>query len=155
MENNLHQRWIQLPKVRVEFENVLTVNSKHVSLPDITPEILGDYIDIGREEIDYELNRVVKRQKFWDETFQATQPPIILLGKLALSEHEYNVFTAATRFNKDRVSVNVEQLQEPYRGYWMAIEERLYVPIVQRNFAKGSLELSGTWLGLGKPFTRD
>ena len=107
MENNLHQRWIQLPKVRVEFENVLTVNSKHVSLPDITPEILGDYIDIGREEIDYELNRVVKRQKFWDETFQATQPPIILLGKLALSEHEYNVFTAATRFNKDRVSVNV------------------------------------------------
>lgn len=146
MDKELEKRWTVLPKVDIKSdESMLMVNSQFVSLPDITPEILSDYIEIGQRTIDAHLLEMRKRSRYWGES---KTRPSILVGRLALSGHEDGVFTDEGLLVESETDLTMDVVKKEYKGYWNAIVESFYVPEVSRNISPNNPAHGGTWLGL-------
>ena len=147
MDRELQSRWIHLPKVEIEDRWLMTVNGKILELPDVTPAMLTDYIEIAQYDIDESLRLQRTERRFQQNpVFQ----PSILLGRLALVGRQETVL------NKEGLDISNERdldglhLQKMYRGLWLAVENKLYVPEMHVNLAPGQAAMGGTWLGLSK-----
>jgi len=147
MEQNIESRWITLPRVDIEFGSIMTVNRQYVSIPDITAETLADYIQIGKTEIDYELDRALNRRKFYDIP---AKRPVILLGRLAVIGEERAVFASPDQLLEDR-DFDMDDIKAAYREHWISVLDQGYTPIVESNLDIASPTLAGTWLGLKRP----
>ena len=149
MDKELEKRWQQLPKVEVErSESMLVVNDRFVSLPDITPEVLSDYIEIGHDTIHSYLSEMRKSYRYWGEPKMRSS---LLIGRLALSTNEETVFTPEGLQAKSEDDLVVDTVVQEYREYWSVITQSLYVPVVRRNVTLHNSNLDGTWLSIRRP----
>lgn len=149
MDNELAKRWLKLPEVEVEYcENILLANKKIISIPDITPEMLSDYIEIGHQAINDHLLELRKRNRYLGEP---RTRPLVLIGRLALADDESEVFTKDVLSMQNDANVTIDQVNQAYRGYWSVIEQSIYVPVVRRNMVFDAPQLNGAWLGLRRP----
>jgi hypothetical protein len=134
-------------EIAIEHQGVLTVNRKIVNLPDITPQILHDYIETGHEIIDAQLDEIEQvRRHLYRRNNVA---PSILLGRLAIAGKESDVFTEKG-LRKRSEELNILDLERPFRGFWVTIESADYIPEVHKNIGLYNSKFGGTWLGLRK-----
>lgn len=149
VEEKLEKRWLRLPEVTVESdEGILNVDNRFVSLPDITPEILSDYLQVGQQAIKLYLNERRRLYRSWGEP---RRRPIVHIGRLAIIDEDCEVFTERGAATRKELDLSIESLIPEYRGYWVAIQDSLYVPEIQRNIMLNDEKLDGTWLGLRRP----
>jgi len=148
MDKELEHSWNILPRVRIdEYESMLTVNHRFVSLPDITPSMLTDFINIGHDVIDKYLNETTNKSKYWNE-FEIR--PSLLLGRFALAgpRHRARILTPSGLDMADDEHLSKEDLRQSYKGYWEAVRKTDFVPEVYVDIALSDPHLDGTWLGL-------
>ena len=150
MDKELEKRWLKLPKVDVDRgEGVLTVDGEYIHLPDTTPEMVSDYIEIGHETIKDNLTEMKKMSRFWAPE---RSRPLILLGRLALSGEEDEVFDSEGLISvRNTEDVAIEHVLPNYRDYWETVTESLYVPVVRYNVTLNYPRFNGTWLGMRRP----
>jgi len=149
MDRELEKRWIKLPEIGIDYvDNVMTINGRILSIPDTSPETLSDYLDIGHETINEYLREIKQGYRFWRHP---TNRRSILIGRLALTGREDEVFTEEglhVRYDSD---LDVIHLDTSLRTYWMAVDTSLSTPEVHRNLTFKDSERNGTWLGLRRP----
>jgi hypothetical protein len=146
MDRNLENRWRILPKVEVESdESLLLIDGKPVSLPDITPSMLADYIDIGQYSIHTHLNERTKQYRLLGDRITR---PLILLGRFAVLNDESSALTDEALAVENDVNLDRDDLKGEFQGFWMVIEETNYVPEIRRKLTLSSPKLDGTWLSL-------
>lgn len=149
MDKELAKRWLKLPEVEIEYEDsVLMVNGKFVSLPDITSDMLSDYIEIGHQKINNHLQEMRKRDQFWGNS---KVRPLVLVGRLALTSDRPEVFIEEGLHAQNEAAILLDQVNQAYHGYWKAVEKCLYTPLIRRNLILNDPKLDGTWLGLRRP----
>ena len=142
---DIEQRWLKLPDIDIERGRILTVNGKIVEIPDVSPRMLGDYIELGKGSIDSKLyvERKLRRNK--DVPFIN---PAILVGRLAVVESESDLFTQEGRGVTSAEHIRKDDLVDDYHDFWDSIEAKLYKPVVYRNVLTNDINYAGTWLAL-------
>lgn len=149
MDNELEKRWLKLPEVRVEHdESILKVNDRFLSLPDITPAVLSDYLEIGQKTIHTHLLEIRKRYQYWGDS---KSRPLILIGRLALTGRQEEALSEVGLKCNHETDIAIDGLYPEYRGYWTAIEDTHYKPEVRLNMMLNNEALDGTWLDLRRP----
>jgi len=149
MDRELEKRWIKLPTIEIDHdESIMTVNGKFLSLPDIAPDTLGDYLQIGHELIWEHFREMKQRYRYWGDS---TSRPSILLGRLALTGKEEGVFTEEGLQVANDADIDVDDLEPIFRAHWMTVETALLKPEITRNIMLINHERNGTWLGMSRP----
>lgn len=150
MDKELEKRWLKLPRVEVDSdEGVLIVDDEYLSLPDITPGMLSDYIEIGYRTIKGNLAEMRRLSRFWAS---AETRPLLLLGRLAMSGEEAEVFTDEGLIAIRKTEhITMDEVLPEYRPYWETIEDSLYAPVVRRRATFNDTSMNGTWLGMRRP----
>jgi len=149
MDRELEKRWIKLPTIEIDHdESIMTVNGKFLSLADIAPQTLSDYIEIGHNIIGEHFSRMKEEYRHWGD---ATSRPSILVGRLALMGREDVVFTEEGMHVKNDADIDLEDLDPVFRAHWMTIETSLYTPEINRNILLTNNDKSGTWLSMRRP----
>ncbi|MFZ1301109.1 MAG: hypothetical protein WAQ27_00820 [Candidatus Microsaccharimonas sp.] len=143
-ENNVSKA----PRVgfeRVEHRDILTINERFISLPDITPGILVEYLDIAKDGIHAQLNVLKEMRK------SRTNPelnPNVLIGRLTLMDTEDRALEYQGLSIRDPEALEAKDLLHSYREYWRVIERASFVPLIFRQILTSNEQVAGTWLGL-------
>ena len=131
------------------------VNNRVVELPDITPEMLDDYVKMGRPEIELQL-AILENMRRVNERGDMRQT--ILVGRFALLGSEGAVFrdSSLARLNKKNplpsdMSVDIDDLNDEYKAYWRTFEDTNYEPKIFYKRESRDPRFKGTWLGLMFP----
>jgi hypothetical protein len=145
MNSELSKRWLSLPEISIEYQNILMVNKQIVNIADISEETLTDYLQIGQHTIDSQLRQLRSERRYSDDP---TVRPSILVGRLALAATEGRVITdEALKYENDS-AIKIDGLKTSFSGFWEVIQRALYTPEVHRKILLNNPKLGGTWLGL-------
>ena len=149
MDKEFEKRWLKLPTIEIDHdESIMTVNGRFLSLPDISPDTLADYLEIGHELIWEHFREMKQRYRYWGDP---TSHPSILLGRLALTGKEADIFTVDGLRTKDDADLGIDDLEPMFRAHWMTVEQALLKPEITRNIMLINHDRNGTWLGMSRP----
>jgi len=148
MDNELRKRWITLPEVDIEYQSILSVNKRFVSLPDISSDMLRDYIEIGSELINDQLDELREQRRFWDGT---QSRPCVYIGRLAVVRSDSIILTKEGQLLDNDDDLTANHLRPAYGAFWSVLARKQYTPEIHRNAIPVDKRLNGTWLGVRKP----
>ena len=145
--DDLNQQLNPHPKVTIEHENILMVQKKPIELPDITAQMLADFIKWGKPEIETQLafsenmTRVGERR---------SAESVILVGRLALIGSEAFTFQARrlAYLEYNPTLGGIDDLRNEYQDFWKVIQESNYVPRIFYKRESEDPNFRGSWLGL-------
>ncbi|MDB5162924.1 MAG: hypothetical protein JWO54_988 [Candidatus Saccharibacteria bacterium] len=149
MDEDIQKRWIKLPEVRIEDERILMINNKIVEIPDISSAVFLDYLLLGREAIEKQLEENQLLQKHMDISLEKR---VVLVGRLALLRSANRVFTDDCMQSDKVADFDINDLNPVYGLYWKKILDvkpaKKFKPEVFNTIVMDNPQHDGVWLGL-------
>jgi hypothetical protein len=140
--------WIVKPDVSFRRDSFMMVGNRPLETDDISPRYLRDVIDISAEALHARIEYLNER----DRTPHSRKIPRshILVARLALAEREHDVLrsTPITLALRQTFHEYPDDLERIARGYWGAVSETDFSPIVQSHIMIGDPQIDGTWIGI-------